>query len=163
MSDKKLTVDQAIDEVAAEGGGAGLESVQEALDKAQESMDSVREVLAEAEGQPREKSYRAAEKARLLLEDTKRHLGQAREAISRLAARTREKAEALYARVKEQYEALAARTRELYQSLKERIAQLDLKGKSEDVLEYIRCNPGKSILIALAVGFVIGYATRPRE
>jgi len=163
MAEKKVSVDEAIDEVAAEVGDSALEGVQEALDKAQESMDSVRAVLAEAEGQPREKSLRAAERARVLLEDTKRHLMQAREAISRLAARTREQAEALYARVKEQYEVLAARTRALYSSLKERVAQLDLKGKSEDALEYIRGNPGKSILIALAVGFVIGYATRPRE
>lgn len=163
MAEKKVSVDEAIDEVAAASGDSAMESVQEALDKAQESMDSVRAVLAEAEGQPREKSLRAAERARQLLEDTKRHLTQAREAISRLAARTREQAEALYARLKEQYEALAARTRELYQSFRERVAQLDLKGKSDDVLEYIRGNPGKSILMALAVGFVIGYVTRPRE
>ena len=163
MVEKKVSVDEAIDEVASADADEAMEGVQEALDKAQESMDSVRAVLSEAEGMPREKSLRAAERARVLLEDTKRHLAQAREAIGRLASRTREQAEALYARLKEQYEALAARTRELYQTVRERVTQLDLKGKGDEVLEYIRSNPGKSVLIALAAGFVIGYVTRPRE
>jgi ElaB/YqjD/DUF883 family membrane-anchored ribosome-binding protein len=58
---------------------------------------------------------------------------------------------------------LSARARELYGILKEKVAEVNLKEKGEHVLAYIRGNPGKSILIALAVGFVVGYVSRPRD
>jgi ElaB/YqjD/DUF883 family membrane-anchored ribosome-binding protein len=40
---------------------------------------------------------------------------------------------------------------------------VDFKEKGDQVLEYIRHNPGKSVLIALAAGFLVGYITRPRD
>jgi ElaB/YqjD/DUF883 family membrane-anchored ribosome-binding protein len=163
MVEREMSVDEAIDQAAGESDSA-LQGVQEALAKAQESMDSARVAIQDAaSAQPRDKSLKAADRARIFLEDAKRYLTQARDAIGRLAARAREQAEALYSKLKEQYEALVTRTRDLYERLKERVAELDLKGKGEQVLEYIRSNPGKSIMVALAVGFVIGYATRPRD
>jgi ElaB/YqjD/DUF883 family membrane-anchored ribosome-binding protein len=162
MAEKEMSVDEAIDKMAADSDSA-MASVQEALAKAQESMDGAKAAIHDAVGQPPERSLKAADRARAFLDDAKRYLGQARDAIGRLAARAREQAEALYHSLKEQYEALVARTREVYERFKEKVAELDLKGKSEQVLDYIRGNPGKSILMALAVGFVIGYVTRPRD
>ena len=80
-----------------------------------------------------------------------------------MAAKTREQAEALYAKSKEQYEALVERARELYARVRDRVAEVDFKEKGDQVLEYIRHNPGKSVLIALAAGFLVGYVARPRD
>ena len=46
---------------------------------------------------------------------------------------------------------------------KTKVAEVDFKQKGDEVVEYVRTNPGKAILIALAVGFLVGYATRPRD
>jgi len=35
--------------------------------------------------------------------------------------------------------------------------------EGDEVLEYVRAKPGKAVLIAVAVGFLVGYATRPRD
>jgi ElaB/YqjD/DUF883 family membrane-anchored ribosome-binding protein len=50
-----------------------------------------------------------------------------------------------------------------YGKARDRVAEIDFKEKGDQVVEYVRKNPGKAILIALAVGFVVGYATRPRD
>lgn len=39
----------------------------------------------------------------------------------------------------------------------------DVAELSTDVNEYVRDNPGKSILIAAAVGFALGLLLRPRR
>jgi ElaB/YqjD/DUF883 family membrane-anchored ribosome-binding protein len=80
-----------------------------------------------------------------------------------LASKSREQAETLYGGAKEQYEVLSDKTRDYYGKAKARVAEVDFKQKGDDVLEYIRENPGKAVLIALAAGFVVGYATRPRD
>ncbi len=41
--------------------------------------------------------------------------------------------------------------------------EIDVKEMRDDAVDYIRRNPGKSILIALAVGFAVGYLVRRRE
>jgi len=162
MSETEQTVDEAIEQVASESEGT-MASVKEALDKAHHAMDGARSAMQEAYGKAREKSVKAAERTRVYMEDAKKNLVVARESMSDLAAKTREQAEVLYARAKEQYEALSARSRELYGRMREKVSEIDLKEKGDQVLEYIRINPGKSVLIALAVGFVVGYATRPRD
>jgi ElaB/YqjD/DUF883 family membrane-anchored ribosome-binding protein len=83
--------------------------------------------------------------------------------MSTVAAKGREQAEALYAAAKDQYDALSTKSRELYGKVKERVGEVDFKQKGDQVLEYIRQNPGKSVLIALAAGFLVGYITRPRD
>ena len=80
-----------------------------------------------------------------------------------MAVKTREQAEVLYARTKDQYEVLAERARDLYGRVRDRVAEVDFKEKGDQVLEYIRHNPGKSVLIALAAGFLVGYVARPRD
>jgi ElaB/YqjD/DUF883 family membrane-anchored ribosome-binding protein len=97
------------------------------------------------------------------LEDAKKYLAEAREKIGKLATKSREQAEVLYAGAKEQYEILSEKAKELYAKARTRVSEVDFKQKGDEVVEYVRSNPGKAILIALAVGFVVGYATRPRD
>ena len=80
-----------------------------------------------------------------------------------MAVKTREQAEVLYAKSKDQYEVLAERARDLYGKVRDRVAEVDFKQKGDQVLEYIGQNPGKSVLIALAAGFLVGYIARPRD
>jgi ElaB/YqjD/DUF883 family membrane-anchored ribosome-binding protein len=80
-----------------------------------------------------------------------------------LAAKTRDQAEVLYNRSKEQYEVLAERARELYAKVRDRVSEVDFKEKGDQVLDYIRKNPGKAVLIALAAGFLVGYVARSRD
>jgi ElaB/YqjD/DUF883 family membrane-anchored ribosome-binding protein len=119
--------------------------------------------MADAYSKAREKSTETAERTRAFLEDAKRHLGEARDGIGRVASKGRHQAEVLYAKSREQYEALSARARETYDKIKVRVAEVDFKEKGDQVLSYIRDNPGKSVLIALAVGFLVGYVSRPRD
>jgi len=162
MPDAEKTVEEAIDTVAAESE-AGLSGVKEALAKAQTAMDSASSTMQSAYGKARERSREAAEKARESLADAKKHLAVARERMGELAVTGREKADALYASSKEQYEVLSAKSRDLYGKVRDRVAEVDFKQKGDQVLEYIKDNPGKSVLIALAAGFLVGYVTRPRE
>ena len=69
----------------------------------------------------------------------------------------------LYANSKVLYEVLAVRARDLYGKVRDRVSEVDFKEKGDQVLEYIRHNPGKSVLIALAAGFLVGYVARPRD
>jgi ElaB/YqjD/DUF883 family membrane-anchored ribosome-binding protein len=83
--------------------------------------------------------------------------------MGNMASKAKTQAEQLYDKTKDQYEGLSERSRELYQRVRDKVAEVDLKQKGDQVLEYIRTNPGKSVLIALAVGFMVGYVTRPRD
>ena len=159
---KKETVDEVIDEVV-DSADDGIEGVKSSLTKAQQALDSARSTMHDAYGKAKARGRDAADRTKVYLDDAKRHLDDAKTKMSSLAAKTREQAEALYAATKEQYDALAAKAKELYERAKEKVAEADLKGKSDQVLEYIRDNPGKSVMIALAVGFAVGYATRPRD
>lgn len=162
MAEKGKSVDEAIEEVAAEHE-TGMQGFKEALEKAHDAMERARETMKDAYGAARDRAHLAAEKSREYLADAKRHLGEASDAMGQLASKTRDQAEVLYKKAKEQYESLSARSRELYDKIKKKVAEMDLKDKGDQVLDYIRHNPGKSVLIALAVGFVVGYATRPRD
>jgi ElaB/YqjD/DUF883 family membrane-anchored ribosome-binding protein len=108
-------------------------------------------------------SKRSAERTGVYLEDAKKYLAEAREKMSTLAAKGREQAEVLYDKSKDQYEALSEKAKDLYGKAKDRVAEVDFKEKGDQVVVYVRENPGKAILIALAVGFLVGYATRPRD
>jgi ElaB/YqjD/DUF883 family membrane-anchored ribosome-binding protein len=41
--------------------------------------------------------------------------------------------------------------------------ELGRKEKKDQVIAYVQENPGKSVLIALCVGFLVGFITRPRD
>jgi ElaB/YqjD/DUF883 family membrane-anchored ribosome-binding protein len=126
-------------------------------------MEKAKAAMQGAYGKARESVLAAAERSQAYLEDAKKYLGEAREKSAVLAAKTREQAEALYAKSREQYEELSVKAKELYGKARDRVAEIDFKEKGDQVVEYVRKNPGKAILIALAVGFVVGYATRPRD
>lgn len=159
---KEQSVDQAIEEVAGDSE-AQLSKVKEALAEAHKAMDKAGTALQDAYGAAKVKSKDAAEKAKVYLEDARKALGVARERMSTTAAKTREQAEALYGSAKQQYESLSAKSRDAFDRVKERVAEVDFKQKGDQVVEYVRDNPGKSILIALAAGFLVGYLTRPRD
>ena len=75
----------------------------------------------------------------------------------------REIAEELYEKAKTQFERLSAEIKKGYAKVKAKIEEIDVKEMRDDVVDYVRRNPGKSILIALAVGFAVGYMVRRRE
>ena len=119
--------------------------------------------MQDAYGKAKEKGGVAAARAKDYLEEAKKYLAEAREKMGTLAAKSREQAEVLYNNAKDQYESLSVKAKELYGKAKTRVSEVDFKGKGDEVVEYVRANPGKAVLIALAVGFVVGYATRPRD
>ena len=163
MAEKKAkTVDEAIEQVA-EDSAQGMGGFKDALAKAQQAMESARTSMKDVYGSAVEKTHEAAEKTHHYMVEAKKHLNEARDAMSELAAKTREQAEALYSKTKTQYESLSIRSKEMYTLVKDKVAEVDFKQKGDQVLEYIRSNPGKSVLIALAAGFFVGYLTRPRD
>ena len=105
----------------------------------------------------------AAGRAKVYVDDAKKQRADAREKMGALAAKSRDQAEVLYANAKEQYENLSEKAMDFYAKARKKIADVDFKQKGDEVVEYVRTNPGKAVLIALAVGFVVGYATRPRD
>ncbi|MCP4897246.1 MAG: ATP synthase F0 subunit B [bacterium] len=164
MAEKeKKTVDDALDDVATETDAQGLAGVKDALAKATTAMENARTTMKGAYGKARERSAEAAEITKKYLEEAKKHLAEARERSAQLAAKGRKQADALYAGAKDQYETVAAKSREVFGKVRDRVAEVDFKQKGDQVLDYIVTNPGKAVLIALAVGFVVGYATRPRD
>lgn len=72
---------------------------------------------------------------------------QAKERASRVSAVAREK-----------YDVAREGARQGYERVTKDMDQL-----GQDVNEYVRHNPGKSIAIALGVGFVLGILLRPRR
>ena len=162
MVEKKKSVDEAIDEVAEEAT-AGLSGVKDSLAKAQASMENAKAAMQDAYGKAKEKGGVAADRAKVYMDDAKKYMGEAREKMGSVAAKSREQAEVLYGNAKEQYESLSVKGKDLYGRAKTRVSEVDFKQKGDDVVEYVRANPGKAVLIALAVGFLVGYATRPRD
>ena len=49
------------------------------------------------------------------------------------------------------------------QSLKEKIQNTEWEDVQQNVTNYVRDNPGKSLAIALGVGFVLGFLLRSRN
>ncbi len=62
-------------------------------------------------------------------------------------------------RMGEAAEAVKARA----QSLKEKIQNTEWDDVQQGVKNYVRDNPGKSLAIALGVGFVLGFLLRRRD
>jgi ElaB/YqjD/DUF883 family membrane-anchored ribosome-binding protein len=148
MATKKKTVDEAIEEVAEKATG-GLTGVKDSLAKAQQSMESARSAMQDAYGKAKDTAVV--------------YLAEAKEKMGGVAAKSRDQADVLYAKTKEQYDVLSVKAKDAYGKAKTKVAEVDFKQKGDEVVEYVRTNPGKAILIALAVGFLVGYATRPRD
>lgn len=71
--------------------------------------------------------------------------------------------------VKEQAERASAAAKESYDAAREKVkygyekARKDFDHLVADVNQYTRDNPGKAVLIAASVGFVLGLLMRPRR
>jgi len=83
--------------------------------------------------------------------------------MGELYGRSREVAEEAYEKAKEQWDKLSAEVKKGYAKVKSKVQEIDVKEMRDETVDFIRRNPGKSVLIALAVGFTIGYLVRRRE
>ncbi len=164
MTTAKTTpdVDQKIDQL--EGAVQDvLEGAKESIAQAESSMEKAKEALGEGYGKLRARSTEAYGKAREYLAEARTALESAREKMGELYGRSREVIEEAYAKAKEQLDKLTAEIKKGYAKVKAKVQEIDVKEVRDDVVDYVRRNPGKSILIALGVGFAVGYLVRRRE
>jgi ElaB/YqjD/DUF883 family membrane-anchored ribosome-binding protein len=140
-----------------------LEGTQESIARAEGSMEKAKEALGEGYGKMRSRSTEAYEKAKGYLAEARAALETAREKMGELYGRSREIAEEAYAKAKAQFERLSAELKKAYAKVKAKVQEIDVREVRDDVVDYVRRNPGRSVLIAFGVGFAIGYLVRRRE
>jgi len=140
-----------------------LESTKESISRAEGSMAKAKEALGEGYGKARSRGAETYEKAKSYLAEARTALDSAREKMGELYGRSREIAEELYAKAKVQFDKLAAEIRKAYVKVKAKVQEIDVREVRDDVVDYVKRNPGRSILIAFGVGFAIGYLVRRRE
>ena len=96
-------------------------------------------------------------------------LGRARERFEELADEVGDKVQGVSQTVKRRAEAARTYSKERVDQAKESLrhgyerVRKDVGELSTDVNEYVRDNPGKSVLIAAAAGFLLGLLLRPRR
>lgn len=88
-------------------------------------------------------------------EKTKASLETAKSKIQEVSGVVRERAGRASETAKEKYGVATANLREGYGK-----ARKDLDKLTEDVTAYVRDNPGRSVLIAGALGFFLGFVIR---
>ena len=120
----------------------------DALERAREKFTEVAEKARQGGSQVREV---AKEKAARVGEVAKEKAARAGEVAKEKAARAGEVA-------KEKYGVAVDNLKQGYDKVHK-----DLSKLSEDVNEYVRDNPGRSILIAAGIGFVVGTLLRRRR
>ena len=135
MADNVKHIDEA-KEKAKEAAEATGKAVQERLHAAREKFSEVADNIGKGAGSA---STKVKEKA-----------GQA-------TTKVKEKAGQVSSVAKERYGVAAERARLGYDK-----ARKDLDHLTQDVNEYVRDNPGKAVLIAAGVGFLIGLLFRGR-
>ena len=155
-------VDEKIDQVEGVVHDV-LEGAKESIARAEGSMEKAKEAIGEGCGKLRSRSAEAYGKAREYLTDARAALETARERMGELYGRSREVGEEAYKKAKEQFEKLSDEVKKGYAKVKAKVQQVDVKEVRDDIVDYIQRNPGKSILIALGVGFAVGYFVRRRE
>lgn len=159
---KPTKVEEKID--AVEGAVHEVfQGAKESIAAAESSVEKAKEVLGEGYGKVKTRSAEAFERAKEYLAEARASLDVAREKMGELYGRSRELAEEAYERAKVQFEKVSAEVKRGYAKVKAKIEEVDVKEVRDDVVEYVRRNPGKSLLMALAAGFVIGYLVRRRE
>ena len=135
MADNVKHIDEA-KEKAKEAAEATGKAVQERLHAAREKFSEVADSLGKGAGSASEK--------------VKEKAGQA-------TSKVKEKAGQVSTVAKERYGVAAERARLGYDK-----ARKDLDNLTQDVNEYVRDNPGKAVLIAAGIGFLIGLLFRGR-
>ncbi len=159
---KPTKVEEKID--AVEGAVHEVfQGAKESIAAAESSVEKAKEILGEGYGKAKARSAEAFEAAKEYLAEARASLEVAREKMGELYGRSRELAEEAYERAKVQFEKVSAEVKKGYAKVKAKLQEVDVKEVRDDVVEYVRRNPGKSLLMALAAGFVIGYLVRRRE
>jgi ElaB/YqjD/DUF883 family membrane-anchored ribosome-binding protein len=159
---KASGVDEKIDQVEGAVHDV-LEGAKESLSRAEGSMEKAKEALGGGYGKLKARSAEAYGKAKGYLTEARASLESARETMGELYGRSREVVEEGYEKAKVQFDKLSAEVKKGYTRVKAKVQEVDVKEVRDDVVDYIRRNPGKSILIALGVGFAVGYLVRRRE
>lgn len=88
-------------------------------------------------------------------EDVRRGAERASEEIRRGTEKARERYGEVAEKAKERYGEVADSARERYTQVRERSGEL-----SRDLTYYVRDNPGRSVLVAAGVGFLVGLLVR---
>jgi ElaB/YqjD/DUF883 family membrane-anchored ribosome-binding protein len=140
-----------------------LAGAKESLSRAEGSMAKAKEALGEGYGKAKARSEEAYAKGKAYLAEARAALESAREKMGQLYGRSREVVEEAYDKAKVQFDGLYAEFKKGYAKVKAKVQEVDVKEVRDDVVDYIRRNPGKSILIAIGVGFALGYLVRRRE
>lgn len=133
MSDNVKDFEKGKGKQPEAGAESGKSKVSEQLDKAREKFT---EVASEVE-----------KKAKALGEGAGKATQQVKESASKASVAAKEKYEVAKEKVRYGYDK----------------ARKDMDTLVEDVNEYTRDNPGKAVLIAAGVGFLLGFLMRPRR
>jgi ElaB/YqjD/DUF883 family membrane-anchored ribosome-binding protein len=159
---KKSKVDERIDQLE-DVVQETLEGARQQIAHAETAMEHAKDAVGDGYGRLRERGAEAYSKAKEYLADARSSLESVREKISQLYGKSREAVEEAYEKAKAKLEKLSEDLKRAWEVVKAKIAEIDFKAIKDDVVGYIQRNPGKSLLIALAVGFAVGYLVRPRE
>ena len=159
---KASGVDEKIDQLEGAVHDV-LAGAKESIARAEGSMEKAKEAIGEGYGKVRSRSSEAYGKAKVYLTEAWAALETSREKMGELYGRSREVAEEAYEKAKENFEKLSAEVKKGYAKVKAKVQEVDVKEVRDDVVDYIRRNPGKSVLIALGIGFAVGYLVRRRE
>ncbi len=90
--------------------------------------------------------------------DKGQRLDQARERVQETVGKARDRWREASASGREHYDVAVEQLRDGYSKVRQ-----DYDGWSDDLTDYVRDNPGKSVMIAAGVGFVIGLLLRTRD
>ena len=123
---------------------AAEKSANESLDKARQKFS---EVASEVEKKVKDIGGGASKATQ-----------QVKETAEKASAAAKESAERASAVAKEKYDVAREKVRYGYDK-----ARKDIDHLTEDVNEYVRDNPGKAVLMAAGIGFVLGLLMRGRR
>ena len=121
-----------------------VKHIDEAKEKAKEAAEATGKAVQERLQTAREKFTEVAD-----------NLGKGAGSAS---TKVKEKAGQVSTAARERYGVAAERARQGYDK-----ARKDLDNLTQDVNEYVRDNPGKAVLIAAGVGFLLGLIFRGRS
>jgi ElaB/YqjD/DUF883 family membrane-anchored ribosome-binding protein len=131
--------------------------------------DKAKEVKAGSEAQPESAVKGGQKKVAEQLEKARQKFSDVAGEVEKKARAIGEGASKVGGQVKEGAEKASTVAKEKYGVAKEKVkfgydkARKDLDTLLDDVNEYTRDNPGKAVLIAAGIGFVLGLLMRPRR
>ncbi len=123
-------------------------------EKSEKTVEAI-DPAGEAKGAVSERLDRAREKFSGVVEGMEKKVKKIGEGAERTGQQVRESAEKATVAAKERYEVAREKVKQGYDSARKNLDHL-----GDDVNEYVRDNPGRSLLIAAAVGFLLGLLLR---